>query len=238
MADPTRPDGLVVSIDQGTSSTKVLVVDCAGEVVSRASREVNQASPHPGWVEQDAVEIFDATVAAVEDAIEGLAPRIVAVGISNQRESAVIWDRSTGLPAGPVLGWQDRRTASAAQRLEYDGLGPRVRALTGLPIDPMFSALKFEWLLDQVDPDRRRCAAGELALGTIDSWLVYRLTGEHRIEVGNASRTQLLDLQTAEWDESLLDLFRIPHTVLPTIVSSIEPSAPDHRDPGTPSAGT
>lgn len=226
MTDPSSADALVVAIDQGTSSTKVLVVDRGGDIVARAAAAVGQHTPQPGWVEQDADEIFQRTVAAVEEAIDGLAERVVAVGVSNQRESAMIWDRETGEPLGPVLGWQDRRTATVAQELHDGGHDARVRAITGLPIDPMFSALKFGWLLDQVDPDRRRARAGEVALGTVDSWLLFRLTGQHRIEVGNASRTQLLSLDTARWDDELLDLFGIPRAALPTIVSSVEPSAP------------
>ncbi|CAN5419331.1 FGGY-family carbohydrate kinase [soil metagenome] len=234
MVDPQHPDALVLSIDQGTSSTKVLLVDRAGQVVARAVRTLGLSSPQPGWIEQDAIEIFECTVAAIAEAIDGLADRIVAIGLSSQRESAVIWDRHTGEPLGPVLGWQDRRTASAARHLESDGHGALVREATGLPIDAMFSALKFAWQLDQVDPDRRRSEAGELALGTVDSWLVFRLTGQHRIEVGNASRTQLLNLEAAMWDDRLLELFRIPRAALPTVVSSVEPSGPITAIAGLP----
>lgn len=225
MADQIAADALVLAIDQGTSSTKVLVIDQSGAVISQASAPLGQSTPRPGWVEQDATQILEATLTAITDALGDLAARVVTIGISNQRESAVIWDRETGEPLAPVLGWQDRRTATAAQERERAGHGALVRDITGLPLDAMFSALKFEWLLDQVDPERELASAGRIALGTVDAWLLFRLTGEHRIEVGNASRTQLVDLDSADWDPRLLDLFRIPAAALPRIVSSVEPSA-------------
>jgi glycerol kinase len=219
-------DPLIVAIDQGTSSTKALVVDAMGTVVAKASVALGQSHPKPGWVEQDANELFDSVRSAVETAIVGIGDRVVAIGISSQRESAVVWDRETGEPLGPVLGWQDRRTAAEAQSLVADGNGDRVRSSTGLPIDPMFSALKFQWLLNSVDPDRTRARAESIAVGTVDSWLLYRLTGEHRIELGNASRTQLLNLNSADWDDDLLALFDIPRAALPRLSSSNEHSAP------------
>ncbi|MCU1475450.1 MAG: glpK [Subtercola sp.] len=152
--------------------------------------------------------------------------RVAALALSNQRESALIWSTVTGEPLGPVLGWQDRRTIAAAQQIAAAGFGDRVREITGLPLDPMFSALKFAWLLDEVDPDRSRSRAGEIALGTVDTFLLFALTGEHRIELGNASRTQLLDLATLDWSAELLSIFRIPREALPRIAASNEPSAP------------
>src|SRR5262245_44137821 len=144
----------------------------------------------------------------------------VAVGLSTQRESAVVWERSSGKVLGPLLGWQDRRTDGVARRLVADGSAERVTALTGLPVDPMFSALKWQWLLDEIDRDRRRSEAGELAVGTVDAWLVANFTGKHQIEAGNASRTQLLDLDRVAWSEELCDLFGVPEAVLPEIVAS------------------
>lgn len=215
---------LVVAIDQGTSSTKVLCVDARGEVVAQASAAVGQRHPRPGWVEQDAGEILESVLTAVREATSGLEGRVATLGLSSQRESALVWERAGGEPLGPMLGWQDRRTAEVVA-----GLAPhagRVREISGLPLDPMFSAVKIAWLLDQVDPDRSRSRRGELAVGTVDSWLLFALTGEHRIETGNASRTQLLDLRTGQWSDELGELFRIPAAVLPQIRASDAASEP------------
>ncbi|MCU1445330.1 FGGY family carbohydrate kinase [Cryobacterium sp.] len=217
---------VVVAIDQGTSSTKVVVVDAAGAVVASGTVPIGQTHPHPGWVQQDAEEIFDSVVRGLTEATAGFGDRIAAVGLSSQRESALVWDRATGVALGPVLGWQDRRTSATAADLTAAGHGDLVREVTGLPIDPMFSALKLGWLLDQVDPDRSRSRAGEICAGTVDSWLLFRLTGEHRIEAGNASRTQLLNLATVDWDDRLLALFGVPRATLPTVVASSAPSTP------------
>lgn len=221
------PSPCVVSIDQGTSSTKAIAVDESGHVRATAHASISIAHPAPGHVEQNASEIA-ASVRSVIDAIAsqlGSQTEIVGVGISSQRESAVMWDRTTGEPLGPMLGWQDRRTADAAQRLRSDGVVDEVRRRSGLPLDPMFSALKFAWLLENADA-HRRALDGEIAIGTVDSWLVNTLTGEHRIEAGNASRTQLMNVADVEWDEYLLDLFGIPAAVLPPIVRSDKPTAP------------
>lgn len=234
MAD-SRP--VVIAIDQGTSSTKVVVVDAAGEVVASVTVPIGQTHPHPGWVQQDAEEIFESVLRGLAEATAGFGDRIAAVGLSSQRESALVWDRATGAALGPVLGWQDRRTSATAAALTAAGHGDLVRGITGLPIDPMFSALKLGWLLDAVDPDRSRSRAGDLCVGTVDSWLLFRLTGEHRIEAGNASRTQLLNLATLDWDDRLLALFGVPRATLPAIVASSAPSAPLLGVP-TLSAGT
>lgn len=221
----TDADGpVVVAVDQGTSSTKVVCVDETGRVLTEASVAVGQSHPRPGWVEQDAVEILASVRTAVRQAAAGLESRAVVLGLSSQRESALVWNRSTGEPVGPMLGWQDRRTGDVVAALAPHA--DRVRALTGLPLDPMFSAVKIAWLLDQVDPDRSRSRRGELAVGTVDSWLLFALTGEHRIEIGNASRTQLLDLATGDWSDELAELFRIPSTVLPRVCASDAPSEP------------
>ncbi|NEM92044.1 FGGY family carbohydrate kinase [Galbitalea soli] len=217
---------VVVAVDQGTSSTKALAVDARGNVVGWGSVAIGQTHPAPGWVEQDAREIAASVEAAIAQAVDGLAGTVSALALSTQRESALLWDRATGEPLGPVLGWQDRRTTDAADSFTAAGHGERQLQLTGLPVDPMFSALKFAWLLDRVDPDRVRASAGELCLGTVDSWLVFRLTSEHRIEAGNASRTALLDLATGDWSEELLAVHRIPRAALPRIAPSTEPTAP------------
>ncbi|MGP3961237.1 FGGY-family carbohydrate kinase [Nonomuraea sp. 3N208] len=216
MADP-----LILAIDQGTSSTKALLVDRAGRVVSRAVAPVTEAQPRPGWVEQSPDELWQSVRLAVAECVNpAQADRIAGVGFSNQRESLVLWERRTGEPLGPLLSWQDQRTAARCHELAATGAAELVRAVTGMPLDPMFSALKARWLLDAYDPDRRRSRAGELCLGTVDSWLLSRFGGEHVIEVGNASRTQLLDIETREWDSRLLGLFGVPGEVLPRVVAS------------------
>ena len=219
-------DAVIVAVDQGTSATKALVMDAGGAILARAQVSLTQQHPHAGWVEQDPLAIRDSVISAIGTNLEGLDRPIAGLGLSTQRESAVIWDRATGQPLGPVLGWQDRRTAGQAKRLLQEGAGDTVQRSSGLPIDPMFSALKIEWLLDSVDPDRRLARSGKIAAGTVDSWLVSCLTGEHRIEAGNASRTQLMNLDTLTWDPALLDLFNVPEQVLPEIVASNKRSSP------------
>lgn len=236
MSDPVRgtlQPPFVVAVDQGTGSTKAIALDSAGAMVASAAVPVGQTHPRPGWVEQSGTDIaasVDTALARIGMTLDQLtedgARKVAAVGLSTQRESAVLWDRLTGEPLGPVLGWQDRRTRDRAQQLMDDGRGDQVAAITGLPIDPMFSALKFEWLLDAVDPSRERSKSGRVAAGTIDSWLVYRLTGEHRVEAGNASRTQLLDLDAVAWSDELLSLFNVPRPVLPEVMRSNVPTAP------------
>ncbi|SNY70408.1 FGGY family carbohydrate kinase [Paractinoplanes atraurantiacus] len=204
------PDGLVLAIDQGTSSTKCLLAAADGQVVASGSAPVPIRYPRPGWVEQDAIEILDSVLAAAAACLEGIdRSAVVAVGFSTQRESALIWDRHTGAPLGPVLGWQDQRAVGVCDKLRGDEA--RIRAISGLPLDPMFSAAKLRWLLDGTP--------GAL-VGTIDSWLLYALTGSHQIEVGNASRTQLLDVRSQNWSPELLGLFGIPSTALPEITPS------------------
>ncbi|GAA2995260.1 FGGY family carbohydrate kinase [Streptosporangium longisporum] len=224
---------LVLAVDQGTGSTKALLVARDGQVVSRGSAPVSESQPRPGWVEQSAEEIWESVRRAVADCVDpSLAPRVTGVGLSTQRESLVLWERRTGRPAGPLISWQDQRTAADCLALAATGAGPAVRASSGMPLDPMFSALRARRLLDTHDPDRRRSLAGELCLGTVDSWLLNRLgggpgdragAGEHLIEVGNASRTQLMNLATRRWDPALLDLFGVPREVLPRIVPSRGP---------------
>lgn len=220
---------LILAVDQGTSATKAVLTDPEGSVLASASVPLAGAYPRPGWVEQSAEEVWRSVTEAVRDCLAGHDPAAVAaVGLSTQRESVLLWDRATGEPVGPLLGWQDRRTADDCARLLADGAGPGVRAATGLPLDPMFSALKAKWLLDTYDPDRTRARRGELCLGTVDSWLLWRLGGgaDHVIEVGNAARTQLLDIRRRDWDENLLALFGVPHAALPRVVASTGPFPP------------
>ncbi|WP_182903987.1 FGGY family carbohydrate kinase [Microbispora sp. H10830] len=228
-------DPLILAIDQGTSATKCLLVDAAGHVVARASAPVGIEYPHPGWVQQSPMDIWASVRDGVARCLAGHDPAAVAaVGISNQRESLMLWERATGLPVGPMLGWQDQRTVDACRRVRASGAGELVRDISGLPLDPMFSALKARWLLDHYDPDRRRSGRGELCLGTVDSWLIWQLTGSHRIEMGNAARTQLLDVRRRAWSDQLLDLFGVPPEVLPTLTRSDGPFGEVRNLPGLP----
>jgi glycerol kinase len=211
------------AIDQGTTSSRFIVFDRGGNAIAQAQREHRQIFPQPGWVEHDPVEIRDNTFAVITQALgdAGLTPRdLAAVGITNQRETTVLWDRATGRPVHNALVWQDTRTDALVAAFAREGGQDRFRAQTGLPLASYFSALKLRWLLDNVPDARRRAEAGDLAFGTIDSWLLWHLAGEHITDVTNASRTQLMNLTTLRWDESLLAAFGIPPAVLPRIVPS------------------
>ena len=214
----------ILSIDQGTSSTKCLLVDAKGEVLAQGSAPLGEEHPRPGWVEQDALEVVASVRAAVEACLAGQDPKgVVAVGISNQRESIVAWDRRTGQPLAPLVSWQDQRSARDCDALRSPEREALIQQRSGLPLDPMFSAAKARWLLDALDPERRRSRAGEICLGTIDSWLLAQFGQDHLIEAGNASRTQLLDVRRVAWDQELLELFGVPAQALPRIVSSRGP---------------
>jgi glycerol kinase len=214
----SRP--LVLAIDQGTGSTKALVVDRESRVVARGQCPLGLITPQAGWVEQDAEEIWRSVLTAIGSAVTPeLSRDIVAIGLSTQRESCLIWDRATGRPLTPLLSWQDQRTLSLCQAIP-EAEQRMIRARTGLPLDPMFSAVKAQWLLDRIDPDRSRAKAGEICVGTIDSFLIHRLGGGHVVELGNASRMQLVDLDKADYDRGLLGLFNIPAAALPRIVPS------------------
>jgi glycerol kinase len=216
---------LVLAIDQGTSATKAALVNHAGEVVARAAADVPVHHPHRGWVEQDPAEIWRSVQAAARACLRGTDPgRLAGLGLSTQRESLLLWDRRTGETLSALISWQDQRTAAMCR--EYSAAAATVRKHSGLPLDPMFSATKARWLLDHFDPDRTRASRGDLCLGTVDAWLVHRLTGEHQIEVGNASRTQLMDVRTGQWSPALLDLFGVPPLALPDIVGSAGPFGP------------
>lgn len=220
----TPPEDMLLAIDQGTSATKAVLVETGGEIVARCSAAVGQSHPRPGWVEQSAEEIYSSVREAVAGCMSEADPRrVAAVGLSTQRESLVLWERAGGAPLGPMLSWQDQRTAPHCARLRSEGVGELVRELSGLPLDPMFSALKAAWLLDAYDANRVRSRRGDLCLGTVDSWIVSRLGGEHVIEVGNAARTQLLNVRRRTWDPELLALFGIPQAVLPRVVASTGP---------------
>jgi glycerol kinase len=217
-------DDLILAIDQGTGSSKALLVDHQGTIVGKGSSALGQSTPRPGWVEQSLDDIWDSVQQAVSGAVAGHDPaRVAAVGMSTQRESLVLWDHATGDAVSPLISWQDQRTAQACQDLQTAGHGETVRRISGLPLDPMFSATKASWLLDKHDPDRSRSRRGQLRLGTVDSYLLSRFGTEHVIEIGNASRTQLFNVRDRTWDRQLLELFDIPEQVLPTVVSSTGP---------------
>ena len=210
----------ILALDQGTTGSTALVIAPDGQVVGRGYREIPQHYPAPGQVEHDPETLVDATVAAAREAIAASGQAVDAIGITNQRETLVLWDRETLAPIGPAIVWQDRRTADRCAELRAAGYEPRLRALTGLLLDPYFSATKLERLLLDVDI-RMRAEAGTLAVGTVESWLVAKLTGGvHVTDPTNASRTLLADLRTGAWNEELLALFGVPNDVLPVLVPS------------------
>jgi glycerol kinase len=215
----------ILALDQGTTSSRSLIFDATGKIVALAQREFTQHFPNPGWVEHDANEIWTTQRDTIREALNQarLSPRdVAAVGITNQRETTVVWDRATGEPIAPAIVWQDRRTAARCDELRDAGLEAEIAARTGLLLDPYFSATKIAWLLDHVPTARARAESGELAFGTIDSWLIFRLTRgrEHVTDATNASRTLLFDLDTGDWNDRLLKLLRVPRACLPRIVDS------------------
>ena len=217
----------VLAIDQGTTGTTVLVLDRRLALRARVNQEFRQIFPRPGWVEHDLEDVWGSTQATVRRALReaGLRPaEVAAIGITNQRETTALWDRRSSRPLHHAIVWQDRRTTDACAALKAAGHEPRVREKTGLVLDPYFSATKLRWLLDNVKGAHERAEAGEVAFGTIDSFLAWRLTGgaAHVTDVSNASRTLLMDLRTRRWDRELLDLFGVPKSVLPEIRASSE----------------
>jgi len=211
----------ILAIDQGTTNTKALLVNAAGTVTSRASRPLSVHYPQPAWVEQDPLALWQSVREVIAESLHNQ-PEVAAIGISNQRESVVLWERASGRPLGPCVVWQCQRGAAFCKELEAQGLEPSLRARTGLTIDPMFSGSKMRWLLGNTEDGFRRAANGELCLGTVDSWLLFNLTGGqvHACDMTNASRTQLFDLRTLGWDLELLDLFGIPAAALPRVQPS------------------
>jgi len=210
----------ILAIDQGTTSTRAILFDSAARPVAIAQRELPQNYPALGWVEHDAEDIWRDTIAVAREALGEIdAGRVAGIGITNQRETAVIWDRSTGEPIHRAIVWQDRRTADLCAKLKADGAEPEVQAKTGLLLDPYFSATKIAWILDNVAGARERAERGELAFGTIDSFLLWRLTGGtvHSTDITNASRTLLCDIRQQRWDPELCRLFRVPEALLPTV---------------------
>jgi len=215
----------VLAIDQGTTGTTVLILDRRLAVRAKVNQEFRQIFPKPGWVEHDLEDIWGSTISTVQRALREAGLRgadVAAIGITNQRETTGLWDRRSGRPLHHAIVWQDRRTTEACAKLKQGGHEPRVREKTGLVLDPYFSATKIRWLLDNVKGAREKAEAGEAAFGTIDSFLVWRLTGAaaHVTDVSNASRTLLMDLRSRAWDRELLDLFGVPRSVLPEIMPS------------------
>ena len=217
--------GYVLAIDQGTTGTKVLIFDAEGNVRSLAYSEFTQHYPKPGWVEHDAEEIWAVSHKLIHEALSSanIQPsEIQAIGITNQRETTLVWDRASGEPIGRAIVWQDRRTASICDELKARGLEDVFRNKTGLVVDAYFSGTKVKWLLDNVDGLRERAAKGEIAFGTIDSWLVWKLTGggAHITDYSNASRTLLFNIHTLSWDKELLEILNVPEAILPTVKPS------------------
>lgn len=215
----------LLAIDQGTTGTTALVLDTLGRTLGRATAEFSQYFPQPGWVEHEPDEIWASVVVSVRTALEQANvdwSAIAAIGITNQRETTIIWDRATGRPIHRAIVWQDRRTAHRCAELEAQGKGPRIKELTGLVLDPYFSATKIAWLLSHVEGARERAARGELAFGTVDSYLIGRLSGgrAHVTDCTNASRTLLFDLIGMQWSDEMLSLFDIPKALLPALVPS------------------
>ncbi|HMP98100.1 MAG TPA: glycerol kinase GlpK [Kiritimatiellia bacterium] len=215
----------LLALDQGTTSSRAMLVDETGRMVRVAQQEFSQHYPQPGWVEHDPEEIWraqEATMRSVLAAAGVSVAAIAAVGITNQRETTVIWNRRTGAPIAPAIVWQDRRTAAMCDRLRADGLEDMFRQKTGLLLDPYFSGTKIRWLLDHIEGAREQAERGELAFGTIDAWLIWKLTGgaSHVTDLTNAGRTLLVDLAAGTWDEALLAALEIPAALLPTITPS------------------
>ncbi|MCU0380248.1 MAG: glycerol kinase GlpK [Chitinophagaceae bacterium] len=217
----------ILAFDQGTTSSRAIVFDRSGSIVSVAQKEFRQVYPQPGWVEHDPMEIWSSQLGVAAEAITRASLEVKdidAIGITNQRETTIVWDRVSGMPVYNAIVWQDRRTADYCDQLKKEGLEAMVRSKTGLVIDAYFSATKIKWILDHVDGARKMAEEGKLAFGTVDSWLLWNLTkGQvHATDVSNASRTMLMNLETLDWDEDLLKLFNIPRLMLPFVKSSSE----------------
>ena len=217
----------ILSFDQGTTSSRAIVFDKKGAIISVAQKEFTQIFPHPGWVEHDANEIWSTQIGVAEEAITkvGLTVKnIAAIGITNQRETTIVWDRLTGVPIYNAIVWQDRRTAVFCDELKGNGKNKDIQQKTGLVLDAYFSATKVKWLLDNILGAREKAEKGELCFGTVDSWLLWKLTNGavHATDVSNASRTMLFNIHSLAWDEELLTLFTIPLSMLPEVKSSSE----------------
>ena len=217
----------ILALDQGTTSSRAILFDQAGQIRSVAQQEFPQIFPQPGWVEHDPMEIWASQSAVATEVLSrsGLRARdVAAIGITNQRETTVVWDRASGQPIHNAIVWQDRRTAGVCDRLRAEGQAETFQRKTGLVVDAYFSGTKIQWILDHVPGARERAAAGELAFGTIDSWLIWKLTdgAKHLTDVTNASRTLLYNIHNGDWDDELLDILDVPRAMLPEVRSSSE----------------
>ena len=213
----------ILSIDQGTTGTTALLVDVQGNIIAQGYQEFTQYYPHPGWVEHDPEEIWNATLQAIDALFaKENALNIVAIGIANQRETTLVWDRKTGKPIYPAIVWQCRRTSDKCDLLEKQGLAEEIQAKTGLVIDAYFSGTKVAWILDHVNGAREQAERGELAFGTVDTWLLWKLTdgAVHKTDYTNASRTLLFNINTLSWDETLLEILNVPKAILPEVCPS------------------
>ncbi len=225
----------ILAIDQGTTSSRAIVFDHAGNIRASAQKEFTQHFPQPGWVEHDADEIWSTQIGVMHEALAQAdlnAKQIAAIGITNQRETALLWDRQTGKPLAPAIVWQDRRTAGICEKLKSDGHETLFRDKTGLVIDSYFSGTKVLWMLENIPGLRERAERGEIAFGTVDSWLIWKLTqGQvHVTDVSNASRTLLYDIKAEKWSDEILGILNIPAAILPEVRSSSEVYAHCHED--------
>lgn len=212
----------ILAIDQGTTSSRAIVFSPESDIIAVAQQEFAQHYPNDGWVEHDPEDIWNSTLSVCQQALKGAADKgaeVVAIGVTNQRETTLVWDRATGKPIYNAIVWQDRRTAKQCQKLEDEGYLSEIQKRTGLLLDPYFSASKVSWILDNVEGARTRAENGELAFGTVDSFLIWRLTGgkTHATDITNACRTNLYNIHELEWDPSLLDIFAVPESVLPEV---------------------
>jgi len=236
-------DTYVGAIDQGTTGTRFMVFDHAGQVVANAYEKHEQIYPEPGWVEHDPMEIWENTKAVVQEGLSQNdidAEQLAALGITNQRETTIVWDAETGKPVHNALVWQDRRTTDRVEEIQEEGKVEWIREKTGLECDAYFSATKTEWILDNAEPlkmeasrgeaVRDRAENGELMMGTIDSWVIYNLTGNHITDVSNASRTMLYNIRDLEWDDELLDEFDVPKSMVPEVRPSSDENLYGHTD--------
>ena len=217
----------VLALDQGTTTSRAILFDRGGEPVSLAQKEFKQIFPKPGWVEHNPEEIWSSQISVAFEALAKVSSKhadVIAIGITNQRETTILWDKKTGKPVYNAIVWQDRRTAALCDKLKGDGYGEMISEKTGLVIDSYFSATKIKWILDNVDGVRELAKKGRIAFGTVDSWLVWNLTGgrQHITDVTNASRTMLFNINTMKWDDELLSLFDIPENILPEVRTSSE----------------
>ena len=217
--------GYILAIDQGTTGTKALLLDASGNILGKTSQEITQIYPKPGWIEHDPLELFQSCLNVVRELLDetGVSPKqILAIGIANQRETTVIWDRVTGEPVSNAIVWQCRRSAEICEAIKSSGAEDNIRNKSGLPIDPYFSATKIRWLLDNIPSGQYRAENGELLFGTVDTWLIWKLTGHavHATDVTNASRTMLYNIDELKWDKDLLNILNIPSVLLPEVKPS------------------